>query len=373
MKLPLSILILAKNEQNTIEYSISSLRTLASEILVYDTGSTDHTRKIALTLGAKLIYGNLGGDFSKARNAMLDLARFPWILQLDADSRIAVKDVSNLAPLLKKDRWAYSFPRRNYTNALQSIKLWCPCRNEYPSEEKFSGAYGYYESEQVFLFRKDRRIRYRFPIHETVRPSLEENGLPIKKAGIVIHHFEFLKGMPHHLKKHRFYLGLERKTVRQYPQYPVNRFNLLADILLTGGSPRRIEKDARLLCRKWSGKADYHALLGIILLLQGRGKEAQRCFKKALLHGGAPEHFCLAGWGWLRDGDLLLAKKYLLHSLSKAPANPLALNLLGNVYCRMNKPRRALTLFNRALKWLPCYEEALYNKNLVRKALIHKK
>src|SRR3989338_2714633 len=205
MKLPISVLILAKNEEKTIRFCIHPLRKYVREIIVCDTGSTDKTREIVQSLGIKLIKRKLRHDFSSARNALVDQASQPWILMLDADRRIAAKDIPKLSGLLKKKGAdAYDFPLRNYTNLLTVLYDWYRCKNEYPLEEKFSGAYGYYPSRHLIFFKNTPLLRFSFPVHETLLPDIERNRLKIKSADILIHHFEFKKGFAHHLKKHEW-------------------------------------------------------------------------------------------------------------------------------------------------------------------------
>src|SRR3989338_152893 len=116
MKLPISLLILAKNEEKTIGFCIEPLKNYVQEIIVCDTGSKDRTIAIARSLGAKVIKMKLNNDFAAVRNAMIEKSSCPWLLQLDADSRIATCDLPLLFRLMsKKNVSAYEFPRRNYT------------------------------------------------------------------------------------------------------------------------------------------------------------------------------------------------------------------------------------------------------------------
>ena len=46
-KLPISVCIIAKNEESRIEQCLSSVKPCGFEIVVVDTGSTDRTKEIA--------------------------------------------------------------------------------------------------------------------------------------------------------------------------------------------------------------------------------------------------------------------------------------------------------------------------------------
>lgn len=68
-----------------------SVRGVADEIIVVDTGSTDSTLQIALSFGAKVVHHPWNGDFAAARNAGLQQARGQWILILDGDEELDAK------------------------------------------------------------------------------------------------------------------------------------------------------------------------------------------------------------------------------------------------------------------------------------------
>lgn len=80
-----SACMIAKNESNCIAKCINSYKSIADEIIVADTGSTDNTAEIAESLGAVVYRLDWENDFSKAKNYVLDKATGDWIIFLDAD------------------------------------------------------------------------------------------------------------------------------------------------------------------------------------------------------------------------------------------------------------------------------------------------
>ncbi|HEY8279637.1 MAG TPA: glycosyltransferase, partial [Bdellovibrionota bacterium] len=86
-KLKLSVLILARNEEAWIARAIESCREHVSEIVVVDANSTDRTREIALSLGARVVQREWTG-FGDQRNFSLLQARHDWVLVLDADEAV---------------------------------------------------------------------------------------------------------------------------------------------------------------------------------------------------------------------------------------------------------------------------------------------
>ena len=84
----LSLCMIVKDEAENLPRCLASVRDLADEIVVVDTGSGDATPTLAEQAGAKVHFLMWGDDFSTARNASLDLATQDWILVLDADETL---------------------------------------------------------------------------------------------------------------------------------------------------------------------------------------------------------------------------------------------------------------------------------------------
>jgi glycosyltransferase involved in cell wall biosynthesis len=80
--------LIAKNEERFLPQCLRSVRALASQIVVVDTGSTDRTVDIAREFGAEVHSFSWCDDFSAARNAALEHATGDWILILDADEEL---------------------------------------------------------------------------------------------------------------------------------------------------------------------------------------------------------------------------------------------------------------------------------------------
>jgi glycosyltransferase involved in cell wall biosynthesis len=83
----LSVVIVCKNGAKVIEETIKSFSGLTDDISVYDNGSTDGTQEIVKRIEAKLFEGSWEG-FGKTKNKANVLAKYDWILSLDADEAI---------------------------------------------------------------------------------------------------------------------------------------------------------------------------------------------------------------------------------------------------------------------------------------------
>jgi glycosyltransferase involved in cell wall biosynthesis len=76
---------IVKDEEECLADALSSIKPIADEIIVVDTGSTDNTVKIAESFGAKIYHFNWIDDYSAARNISIKYATSKWIIYLDAD------------------------------------------------------------------------------------------------------------------------------------------------------------------------------------------------------------------------------------------------------------------------------------------------
>lgn len=151
----LTACLIARDEENALPRCLASLHGVADEICVLDTGSCDRTVEIARDHGAIIGFRAWDQDFSAARNACLELASGDWILQIDADEEIDPTSVANLR---------------------QDLESGHPCRlvevilldgTERPGVVRLPR-----------LFRRDDRIRYQRPVHESVLESLDQARLP---------------------------------------------------------------------------------------------------------------------------------------------------------------------------------------------------
>ena len=80
-----SACVIAKNEERNLPRWLDSMREVADELIVVDTGSTDATVALAEQAGARVFHFTWIDDFAAAKNYALDQARGRWILFLDAD------------------------------------------------------------------------------------------------------------------------------------------------------------------------------------------------------------------------------------------------------------------------------------------------
>lgn len=93
MKLPISVFIITKNEEERISFAINSVKDWVDEVIIIDSGSEDNTLNIAESLGARTYFNEWKG-FGAQKIFGENLCRNKWILNIDADEEISgeVKD-----------------------------------------------------------------------------------------------------------------------------------------------------------------------------------------------------------------------------------------------------------------------------------------
>ena len=100
--LPLSGVVITKNEGDRIARCVASMTPLCSEVIVLDSGSTDDTVRIARELGARVEHLDWQG-FALQKNAAIAMAREKWVLLLDADEWLEPPAQAELRALFASD------------------------------------------------------------------------------------------------------------------------------------------------------------------------------------------------------------------------------------------------------------------------------
>ena len=95
----ISLCMIVKNEEATLERCLASIQDIVDEIILVDTGSTDKTKEIAQEFSAKIYDFQWIDDFSAARNYSFSQATMDYILWLDADDIILPEDGQKLKEL----------------------------------------------------------------------------------------------------------------------------------------------------------------------------------------------------------------------------------------------------------------------------------
>lgn len=130
----LSICIITLNEEDNIGRTLESVKEIADEIIVVDSGSTDSTVAIAQSYGAKVFVEPWKG-FALQKNSSLDKACGDWILSLDADEEVSAELSSSIKSLLKSEQTTPQFDAYTMNRCNLYLGRWIKHAGYYPDRK----------------------------------------------------------------------------------------------------------------------------------------------------------------------------------------------------------------------------------------------
>lgn len=149
---PLSVVIITYNEQENIGRCIRSVKCLADEIIVLDSGSTDKTVAIAGSLGAIVYHQNFKG-YIEQKNRALQLASYDYILSLDADEALDATLTASILEAKRKLKYkAWSMNRStSFCGRFLHHGLWYPDRKIRLFDRRFAQWGGLNPHDKIIL------------------------------------------------------------------------------------------------------------------------------------------------------------------------------------------------------------------------------
>jgi len=190
---PVSILILTKNEEINIERCIRSV-AWSDDIVVFDSYSDDRTVQLAEEMGAQ-IEQRVFDNYASQRNAALALEyRYDWILMVDADECVppelrgeierVIKGVPDTVSMFQMRRKDYFFGR------------WIQHASGYPT----------------WFGRLVRRGEVR--VEREINEEYHTNG-EVRDLQEHLRHYPFAKGIAFWFERHNHYSSMEAKALIQ--------------------------------------------------------------------------------------------------------------------------------------------------------------
>lgn len=291
---------------------LESVRTLVSEAIVVDTGSTDNTQAVAQAHGARVVQHTWNNDFAAARNISLSYAQAPWILVLDADEELSPDSASELKELVNGERIAYFLDRHHFC-ATPNAATFSALAPEHPAAQR--GAQAFFATHDIRLFPNDPDIKFTGEVHESVEDSLRTLGYRIERSKIVIFHYGHLIAGARAQEKKDLYLSLAQQKVSAHPH-------------------------------DW--RAWYH--LGVELQTQGRHLEAMQAFSRGVhMRNDFAPLWRQIGVSLCEQGDYPTAFDAFTKALSKDQTCPLTWNALGVAFLKVNSLDAAKVCFETIL------------------------
>ncbi|MCM3136370.1 glycosyltransferase [Paenibacillus polysaccharolyticus] len=144
----ISLCMIVKNEETSLARCLDSVKGIADEIIIVDTGSTDRTRQIAAQYTDCIFDFEWVDDFAAARNFAFDQASCEYIMWLDADDVFEPQDRAKLIAL-----------KQSLDPAVDSVTM--DYNLSFTPDGKVS-----YSLRRNRLVRRDRQFRWIGAVHE---------------------------------------------------------------------------------------------------------------------------------------------------------------------------------------------------------------
>lgn len=175
--LPISVCIIAKNEEKYIEQCLKSVSRYGFEIVVADTGSTDRTKDIARQYTDRVYDFEWHKDFSAARNFCATQASNAWILAIDCDENVRDLDTNQLSALMEQ------FPDFVGKVTIKSITKKADGETDDAAD---------YTTDEIMRFYNKKEYEFQSPVHEQL---MKKNAAG---QGGVLHCFDVPINMIHY-------------------------------------------------------------------------------------------------------------------------------------------------------------------------------
>ncbi len=147
----ISVCMIVKNEEAVLKRCLDSLKGIADEIIIVDTGSTDRTKEIAALYTSRIYDFTWIYDFAAARNFAFSKATKDYIYSADADE-----------VLEETDRQKFLMLKQALLPEIEIVEM------IYVNPADCNMVYNFTKEPRPKLFKRLREFRWIDPIHETV-------------------------------------------------------------------------------------------------------------------------------------------------------------------------------------------------------------
>lgn len=187
--------MIVKDEEANLPRCLDSIKGFADEIVICDTGSTDRTIEIARGYTDKIFIDPWREDFSYHRNKVMKAATKPWLMIIDADEKLVIRDgmfFKRFLGGLEDDFTAVAVPLHDIRGG--QIKM------------SFSSG----------RFFRNGTVKYMNTVHN--KPVIK--GQATASDAVVINHYGYDLTPEQYAKKQRRLEAMLSKFVREHPDDP---------------------------------------------------------------------------------------------------------------------------------------------------------
>lgn len=195
---PISVFIIAKNEQDRIPHAIESVKGWVHEVIVIDSGSNDETVSVSKSLGATILYREWEGYGAQKIFGEQQCTQ-SWILNIDADEAVSPELQQEIQQLFDQNiidqHHAYHIP----------IRIISRFANKPPS--RFAPS-----NDPIRLYHREHAGFKDSTIHDSVMPSASCNiG---KLRGAMLH--RCFRSYRHAVEKINHYSTMQAEHIVQH-------------------------------------------------------------------------------------------------------------------------------------------------------------
>lgn len=362
----LSLAMIVKNEEKNLVQCLESVRTLADEIVIVDTGSKDKTKEIAAQFTHKVFDFSWIDDFAAARNEAMKHATGDWVLILDADEIIAQDDQEKIKEAM--NHWevdGFRIMTQNYTND-SLVSGWKPVTNSDQFAHSFTG---WVPSLKVRLFQRKESIQFKGRIHEMVDEQIIREQGTIAVLPVVVHHHgycgkEILEGK--NVSKINYYTQLSQQKTQEEPAN-AKAYYELGVLYRESGQYADAEKAFQESLRL--DNTHVTPLLNLAIVQQKQGKYDGAIENYQIILGRentiSPDAHFGMGFCYFQKNQL---ERALIHFQQAVRYNPSFVDAyinLGAVWERLGKYTPAIEALSDALALSPNNARAYYNRGVI--------
>ncbi len=358
----LSVALIVKNEEQFLGDCLKSVRGVADEIIVVDTGSIDKTKEIAFNAGAKVFDFNWVNDFAVARNESMKYATGDWVLVIDADEVVAAEDYSLIRQAMNEwDVSGYQIVTKNYSNN-SGVSGWVA----QAKGDKYTGEFtGWYPSTKVRLFQRKSGVEFRGAVHEMVDESIREQKGKVMSLPVMVHHYGERRSRELMDEKRQGYIELTQRKIEENPKNGKAYYELgiqYKELKDYANAEEMLRKAVELEQTSVMPRLN----LAIVLQKQGKMELAVEEYENVVLQmpGNAEAHFGL-GFCAFQQQNLVRAREEFEFAITCKENYLDAMVNLGAVYEKMELYPDAINMLIRVLTLNQQNGRAYYNLGVV--------
>lgn len=288
----ISVCMIVRNEEQVLGRCLESLKKIADEIIIVDTGSTDTTKEIARRYTDQVYDYVWINDFAAARNFSFSKAGMDYIYCADADEVLDEKNQERFMALKQVLDGEVDVVQMYYCNQLQ-----------------YNTVYNYDKEYRPKLYKRLRTFQFEDPIHEMVRlePVIYDSEIEILHLPTEPHGARDLEGFEHMIRSRK------RVSKRLHGMYARELF-LAGNESHFAQAQAFFRESAEDESRLEEELMQAFCVLARAARLQGNKDEFFKYTMRAVAGKGCAEICCELGDYYMEHGDVQEASLWYLNA-----------------------------------------------------------